>query len=230
MDKRLPILNLASDDPESILNVDFGRLNPLFSRIKELDQEYRTSGNLALLETAIEKSWEAVNSAHDDKPGIRTSCLLYLSYLLKDRYTATNNAEDPDKSIDLAEEANGIANALEEVHPQHPLVLKALRARLVDRYALTGSESDLDRAVDTARQSVNITNDGASDVSHQYCDLSALLGRRFLATGTMENVDEAISMGWKAIEEETSNNKSMRLHLLAHIGSLLGQKSPEQAR
>jgi tetratricopeptide (TPR) repeat protein len=225
MDNSFSVLSLGSADPESILDVDFGRLNPLFTRIKELDQEYRTSGNVESLEAAIEKSWEAVNSAHNDKPGIRTSCLLYLSYLLKDRYTATNNIEDLDKSIDLAGEANGIANALEEVHPQHPLVLKALRARLTDRYALTGSESDLDRAVDTARQSIDITNDGASDVSNQYGDLSALLGRRYLATGTVENVDEAISMGWKAIEGEVTDNESMRLHLLAHIGSLLGHKS-----
>ncbi|KAG5754642.1 hypothetical protein H9Q70_002748 [Fusarium xylarioides] len=225
MDINLAALNLGGDDPESILNIDFGRLNPLLSRSKELDQEYRTSGDLAHLEAAIEKSWEAVNSSRDEEPGVRTSCLLSLSYLLKDRYTATNNAEDLDKSIDLAEEANGIANALEEVHPQHSLVLKALRARLIDRYALTGSESDLDRAVDTARQSINITDDGASKVSHQYGDLSALLGRRYLATGTMENVDEAIAMGWKAVEGEVTNNKSMRLHLLAHIGSLLGHKS-----
>ncbi|KAG5758586.1 hypothetical protein H9Q72_013275 [Fusarium xylarioides] len=225
MDINLPALNLGGDDPESILNIDFGTLNPLLSRSKELDQEYRTSGDLAHLEAAIEKSWEAVNSSRDEEPGVRTSCLLSLSYLLKDRYTATNNAEDLDKSIDLAEEANGIANALEEVHPQHSLVLKALRARLIDRYALTGSESDLDRAVDTARQSINITDDGASNVSHQYGDLSALLGRRYLATGTVENVDEAIAMGWKAVEGEVTNNKSMRLHLLAHIGSLLGHKS-----
>ncbi|KAF4443943.1 TPR domain containing [Fusarium acutatum] len=195
MDKNLSVLNLESDDPESILNVDFGRLNPLVRRSRELDQEYRTSGDLANLEAAIETPWEAANSTRDDKPGIRTSYLLYLSYLIKDRYTATNNTEDLDKSIELAEEASRIANTLDEVHPQHPLVLKALRARLIDRYALTGSESDLDRAVDRARQSVNITNDGASDVFHQYGDLSALLGRRFLATGTVENVDEAISMG-----------------------------------
>ncbi|KAH7224068.1 CHAT domain-containing protein [Fusarium oxysporum] len=174
---------------------------------------------------AAPQARKSADSTRDDKPGIRTTCLLYLSYLIKDRYTATNNTEDLDKSIELAEVANGIAETLQEVHPQHPLVLKALRARLIDRYALTGSESDLDRAIDTARQSINITNDSASDVSYQYGDLSALLGRRYLATGTVENVDEAISMGWKAIEGEVTNNKPMRLHLLAHIGSLLGHKS-----
>ncbi|KAF5244824.1 hypothetical protein FANTH_7591 [Fusarium anthophilum] len=225
MDQNMPSLSLGSNDPESILKVDFGKLSPLIRRSSELGQEYRTSGDLATLEAAIEKSWEAVDSTRDDKPEIRTSCLLYLSYLIRDRYTATNNIEDLDKSIGLAEEANAIANALEEVHPEHPLVLKVLRARLIDRYALTGSESDLDRAVDTARQSVYISSDGASDVSHQYSDLSALLGRRFLATGTVENVDEAISTGWKAIEGEVTDNKSMRLHLLAHIGGLLGHKS-----
>ncbi|EXK88797.1 hypothetical protein FOQG_08087 [Fusarium oxysporum f. sp. raphani 54005] len=225
MDQNLPTLSLGSDYPESILNVDFGKLNPLIRRSRELDQEYRKSGDLANLEAAIKTSWQAADSTRDDKPGIRTTCLLYLSYLIKDRYTVTNNTEDLDKSIELAEEANGIAETLQEVHPQHPLVLKALRARLIDRYALTGSESDLDRAIDTARQSMNITNDSASDVSYQYGDLSALLGRRYLATGTVENVDEAISMGWKAIEGEVTNNKPMRLHLLAHIGSLLGHKS-----
>ncbi|ENH67510.1 hypothetical protein FOC1_g10010790 [Fusarium oxysporum f. sp. cubense race 1] len=198
MDQNLPALSLGSDYPESILNVDFGKLNPLIRRSRELDQEYRKSGDLANLEAAIKTSWQAADLTHDDKPGIRTTCLLYLSYLIKDRYTATNNTEDLDKSIELAEEANGIAETLQEVHPQHPLVLKALRARLIDRYALTGSESDLDRAIDTARQSINITNDSASDVSYQYGDLSALLGRRYLATGTVENVDEAISMGWKS--------------------------------
>ncbi|KAF5633395.1 30S ribosomal S17P protein [Fusarium sp. NRRL 52700] len=225
MEKISPTLSLGSDDPESILNADLGRLGPLIRRSIELNQEYRTSGDLARLEAAIEKSWEAANSASDDDPGIRTTCLIYLSYLIKDMYTAKNSPEDLDKSIDLAEEANRIANALEEAHNQHPLVLKTLRARLIDRYALTGSESDLDRAVDTARQSIEITGGSSSDVSYQYGDLSALLGRRYLATGTVENVDEAISMGWKAIEGESTDNKSMRLHLLAHIGSLLGHKS-----
>ncbi|KAF9767424.1 hypothetical protein IL306_000023 [Fusarium sp. DS 682] len=189
MNQNLPTISLVRRSAEPIRHEDNGQLSPLMNHAIELDKKYRESGALADLETAISTSWEALAAASDDEPGQTAS-----------------------------DEANRIANELEKVHPQHLLVLKTLRARLVDRYALTGSEDDLERAISTARQSIKITSDNKWDELTQFADLSSLLGRKYLDTGAMEDFEEAISMGWKAMELEKVNNHSNRPHLLQLLG------------
>ncbi|KAF4343745.1 30S ribosomal S17P protein [Fusarium beomiforme] len=210
---------------ELVPDADDGRLNALMKQAGELYEKYLRSRSLVDLEAAVAAFWETLTAASNDDPETQSYCLLYISQLTRDRYEATNQTEDLDKSVQLADEANQIAEGLDEANPQYPLALKFLRARLIERYALTGSESDLERGIVTARKSIQITNGIIFDGVAHFEDLSALLGSKYLAKGAIEDIEEAISMGLKAIELETADSKSTRPQLLARIGSLWGQKS-----
>ncbi|KAF5019101.1 hypothetical protein F66182_8897 [Fusarium sp. NRRL 66182] len=215
-------VSFARRATETLPDIDLRQTDPLMALAKQLSDKYNITGDAKDIEAAIQATRQAVVATPDDDFVLHASRLLYLSYLHKDRSLKLSKIDDLNTAIELAEKA---VEELADSHPGLILALRALRARLVDKFAMTGTDLDLERAIHATKQSMEASVDGHWDQWIQFGDMSSLLGRRYLATGALEDLEEAISMGWRALRMTKEEDVSSRAGCMQDIADLLRQRS-----
>jgi tetratricopeptide (TPR) repeat protein len=123
------------------------------------------------------------------------------------------------------------ATRLPASHPDRPLVLAALSNGLMWRYERAADPGDLDRGIERLREAIASPGVPAAERAGFRGDLAALLRSRFLRSGGMPDLDEAIEAATDAVRHAKDpasavTNRALallaRYEQTAHLGDLLG--------
>lgn len=149
-----------------------------------------------------------------------------LSLHLGLKFQETGNRNVLDAAIAVSQEAvNKCSNKSE-----YATYLNNWGLRLGDRYLLTGSMTDLEEAIAITQQAITAhseypAQDNLQDISLAlfHNNLGHRLGDRFGRTGTMSNLEDAISHAHKA-SEITSDTFPIKAQFLNNLAIRLGDK------
>jgi hypothetical protein len=201
-------------------------LNKLGSLLKN---RYSRTGAIADLEEAIRLTQEALHTIQGNDPEDnlrRKSWLHNLGNLLRNRYLRTGAIADFEEAFRLIREATDtIRGETLEDCVQRGSCLNNLGSLLRYRYSRTGAIADLDEATRLTREAIDIfygddSEDDSEDIgipAAVYDNLGLQLHDRFLRTGAIANIKEAVLAAREALEitPEHDPNWASRLNNLA---------------
>ncbi|KAF5626372.1 TPR domain protein [Fusarium tjaetaba] len=192
---------------EGRLNNNRYRLPPdaLLEHLATSHYELYRMGRKESLDDAIENMQEALNASGDGYFYKRRQSLL-VQYLLE-----RGQKYDIEEAIDISSEYtqnDGSANHWWLWH---------LADGLVRQYTWTGNMTQLNHAIQAARNSVPTEYEGQDTHAPRWMTLAHCLRERFLRTKNIRNVDEAIRIVEKLVDNPPQKDPDMRnyLHNLA---------------
>jgi TPR repeat protein len=160
------------------------------------DEQFRTSGNMADLNTAVTLYREGIA----ELPQGNENCAAVLNNLaaaLLTRFGQGGQRSDLNEAISLYRQA------LELQLPPHlnqSKLLNNLANALVTRFHQEGQQSDLDETISLHRQALELQLSSHPNQSSSFNNLASALRTRFLQGGQQRDLDEAISLHRKALE------------------------------
>ena len=161
---------------------------------------YQRTGTIADLDTAIQRSQEALDTTPEDHPG-RAGRLDNLGIGYRDRYQRTGSIADLDTAIQRYHEALYTTPA---DHPDRAGRLDSLGVGYRDRYQRTGSIADLDTAIQRSQEAVDATPADHPDRAGRLDNLGLGYRDRYQRTGTMADLDTAIQRSQEALDQSSS--------------------------
>ncbi|MEV7094528.1 hypothetical protein AB0M80_17010 [Amycolatopsis sp. NPDC051045] len=185
-------------------------LTKMYHKAKELDKEtqsllnsYRDENDLVLLDTAISKCTAAVNLS--PVPGATQGLLLSrLSVAFWHRYQHRKEALDLDTAVRLRTQALAVTPP----DDPHRTLRKSILADLyVARFDLAGDVEDLRAGIRAAREALEATPEGDGHVSLRSGRLARLLAREFTTTENLTTLEEAIVLGYQAVDNLTEEDE-----------------------
>lgn len=184
------------------------RLPPLISALATVYlSKHESTCKLEDLEKAIEYGRQAVaTSSPNLLPFFRSSSMTNLGVMLSNRAKWTDHIGDAEDSVKFCREAFALSS---EADPQYGLLLTNLSHVLGVKYQLVGNLSDLEEAIDLAQGAVKVSADKEHDrmandrllgIRYSLSELGVLYFCRFQALGARSDLDEAIEMGVKEVQ------------------------------
>ncbi|WP_328972124.1 CHAT domain-containing protein [Streptomyces sp. NBC_00239] len=181
----------------------------LFNLGRALQAAYQESGDLALLDEALQRMEAGLEAGRTGGVGDALE-LSNLGALLRIRAERLGSAGDLDRAVDLSR--NAVA-ALPADHPERTVYLTNLSTTLLSRYLRTGSRPDLDDAVHAARRAVaeaSPAEPGMLVVA--LANLSAAMRRRHEWSGALADLDEAVETSRAAVRQLPAGHADTSLH------------------
>ncbi|MEU8147921.1 hypothetical protein [Nonomuraea sp. NPDC048901] len=154
----------------------------------DLHRTYLATGDLTLLDQAVELFRSAVAEAPADDPR-RAAYLSNLAVGLSDRYERTGTERDLDETIETGWKA---VRSTPSESPDRITYLGNLGVFLSDRYDRSGDLYDLDTAFDLLTESLEYMEPGSSDTARAYSNLSTLLINWYERSRRSDALDTAI--------------------------------------
>jgi hypothetical protein len=175
---------------------------------------YQHSGNLRLLDEAIDLEREALDLRPEGHPDRSVYCG-NLAASLTSRYEHTGEFGLLDEAIDLEREALDLRP---EGHPDRSLSCENLAGSLTRRYERNGDFGLLDEAINLEREALGLRPKGHPDRSLSCGNLAILLKTRYERTGDLSLLGEAINLEREALDlrPEGHPDRSISCGNLAH--------------
>ncbi len=173
--------------------------------------EFNQSDTLGSLDAAIDTLRALVDATPPDDPD-RLGRLSLLGSFVGARYERTGNVADLTPAVDATRAAARAATSPDE-RSAH---LDALAAALNNRYTGAGSAADLDEAIEACRTALRLGSAADADDADTDADADAdadaaqrsrvtmlvlLLGRRFELRWEPADIEEAVDLGQRAVEQ-----------------------------
>ncbi|KAH8795985.1 CHAT domain-containing protein [Flagelloscypha sp. PMI_526] len=159
-------------------------------------ERFQAKGQVADIETAIEKLGQAVQltpDGHPDKPGGLNN--LGISYIR--RFQRLGEMADIDKAIECQVSAVHLTS---DGHPNKPGHLSNLGSSHRTRFERRGEMADIDKAIECQVSAVHLTPDGHPDKSATLSNLGNSHRARFGRRGEMADIDKAIECQVSAVD------------------------------
>ncbi|MEU4510461.1 hypothetical protein AB0G05_13250 [Nonomuraea wenchangensis] len=176
----------------------------------DLHRTYLATGDLTLLDQAVELFRSAVADAPADDPRLA----VYLSNLavgLSDRYERTGLERDLDEAIETGWKA---LRSTPSDSPDRITYLGNLGVFLSDRYDRSGDLHDLDTALDLLTESLQHAEPGSPDTARAYSNLSMLLIDSYERTRRSDALDAAIQAAEATLENTNEGDEEFPGHLI----------------
>ena len=187
-------------------------------------EQYRQSGDAAILEQATERIEQAVAATPPRSPE-RARHLSNLAMVLGDLFRAGDDIGLLSRAIDASRAALGVPGA--DV-TDRGRILSSLADLLVERFDAEGDPGDLDEAVSLLREAVASTGAGSPRHALWLSNLGDALLARFEMAGTDSDLDEAVETAERAMREAaeswTVKGPLPEGILLSGLGSALGAR------
>ena len=126
---------------EGLPSQDPGRLIPLMNYASALFSRFQSTGNFVDLNRAISQYHATVDACATESKA--TACYNLANALLS-RFKILDDPVDLESSIEYS---CGALHALEEDHPDHPLIVTCLATGLIRRFELHGDIKDLESSI-----------------------------------------------------------------------------------
>jgi hypothetical protein len=160
-----------------------------------LDERFRETGSIALIDEAITLSREALSLRPAGHPYRASSCN-NLAHTLLSRYEVTGVTALLDEAITLLREALSLQPA---GHPDRATSCNNLALALQARYKMTGVTALLDEAIALHREDLSLTPAGHPLRAISCNDLALALESRYEATDVTALLDEATTLHREAL-------------------------------
>jgi rhamnogalacturonyl hydrolase YesR len=163
---------------------------------------YQQTGDVALLDQAIELEREALALRPSGHPRRSISCA-NLGVSLRERYDQTGEAALLDEAIELKREALALQHS---DHPDRAWSCVSLGASLHARYEQTGNVALLDEAIELKREALALRPPGHPDRSTSCANLGVSLHYRYKQTRDAALLDEMIELQREALALRPPNH------------------------
>jgi tetratricopeptide (TPR) repeat protein len=160
-----------------------------------LDQHFRETGSIALIDEAITLGQEALSLRPAGHPYRASSCNI-LAHALLNRYDVTGVTALLDEAITLLREALSLQPA---GHPDRATSCNNIALALQARYKMTGVTALLDEAIALHREDLSLTPVGHPLRAISCNDLALALESRYEATDVTALLDEATTLHREAL-------------------------------
>jgi tetratricopeptide (TPR) repeat protein len=160
---------------------------------------FEGTGNISDLDGSILYARRALQT--DDKPS--ATMLMHLSGALRRRFECTSNGADLDEAVSLAVQATEEGSSDSE--SQRLRLHTNLGTALYSRFSRSADPSDLNRAISLLRNATSVSGGVGSDGETLYSNLAGALSQRFLLSGNQDDIDEAVEVGLRSIQRESSH-------------------------
>jgi tetratricopeptide (TPR) repeat protein len=180
---------------EQILIVDPFRFMSCIILAKSLSTRYKSTGDVGLLEQAINLEREALDLLPIRHPHRSQFCGA-LAISLKEQYERTGDAGSLDRAIDLERKA---LDLLPIGHLYRSRFYRDLAISLKKQHGRTGDVSLLDEAIDMEREALGLDPTGHPDRSISCGNLAISLKKQHGRTGDVGLLDEAIHLEREAL-------------------------------
>jgi tetratricopeptide (TPR) repeat protein len=197
-----------------------GKAAAMASEAVNLIDDYQRTGQLDLLDTAIELFHDTAATSppgHPNHPGNLSN----LGVALCIRFERTGQQTDLDQAITALREA---VDTIPPEHPDHPVPLSNLGLALVARFERTGQLPDLDQAITALREAVTTTPPDDPDRTIGLSNLGGALLTRFERTGQLPDLDQAITALREAVITTPPIHPN-RPGYLSNLGNALNVRS-----
>jgi tetratricopeptide (TPR) repeat protein len=165
-----------------------------------LGDRYTRLNTMADLEESIQVARESVNMTPSNHPS-RAMYLNGLAIRLGDRYSRGDTMSDLNEIIQVASEA---VNTIPDIHAKRPAYLNNLGIWLLERYERVKAMTDLDEAIRILLEAVDTTPESHSHKATYLINLGTGLDHKYLATGSAEHHETALSRFQSALREPNS--------------------------
>jgi tetratricopeptide (TPR) repeat protein len=162
---------------------------------KSLSTRYKSTGDIGLLEEAIDLEREALDLLPIGHP-YRSRFYRNLAASLEAQYERTGDVSLLDEAIDLEREALHLCPVR---HPDRSTSCGNLAASLKKQYGRTGDVSLLDEAINLEREAIHLRPTGHQDRSRSCASLATALMSRYECTGVVSLLDEVIDLRREAL-------------------------------
>nr|KMM72245.1 hypothetical protein CPAG_08542 [Coccidioides posadasii RMSCC 3488] len=181
-------------------------LNSYANRLRD---RFERTGQIALLEEAIQLEQEAVDQTARDDPS-RAMYLNSLSVQLGARFKRMGETSDLEKAIQLGQEA---VDCTPHDHPMRAVYLNSLSVMLEGQFERTDAMSYLDEAIQLEQEAVDCTACNDSNRAGYLSNLSKQLGNRFKRTGRRSDLEKAIQLGQEAVDCTACDDPDRAIYL-----------------
>ncbi|KAH8822467.1 TPR-like protein [Flagelloscypha sp. PMI_526] len=159
-------------------------------------EQFQADGQVADLDTALEKLGQAVDLApdgHPDKPMYLNNC--GISH--HTRFRRCGEVIDIDKAIKFMHQAVELTH---DGHPDKPMSLNNHGMSHMRRFERIGEITDIDKAIESQRQAVDLSPDGHPNKPGYLNSLGMSHDTRFERLGEMADINKAIGLKRQAID------------------------------
>ncbi|KAI0083142.1 CHAT domain-containing protein [Irpex rosettiformis] len=198
--------NVGPHSPASADSSQVGHSEPdvnglsLYEELRSLgDQaykQYKTRGDLKVLEIAIRSYRLAMEVTEDDNPD-KASIIANLGASLSTRFECVGEPQDLEESISLKQLANALAP---DDSPEKHSRLSNLAVSLKSRFEREGRAEDLEEAIKLETRAVELVPNGHVDKPVVLNNLGNSLARRFEHSGSANDLEKAIELQTRAVE------------------------------
>jgi tetratricopeptide (TPR) repeat protein len=178
--------------------------------------EYRRTGSLEALNTAVVAFRDAVGATPLDHPN-RATMLSNLAASLGDRFGCVGDSADLDAAVEAAREA---VDAILPGDSNLASYLSNLGNALLARYELAGDSVDLDAAVDAGYRAVDTTLPSHPKLAMYLSSLGNSLLTRFEQYHDRQDLDDAIDAGHRSVDTTPSGDPNLASYL-SNLGNAL---------
>ncbi|KAF9493630.1 hypothetical protein BDN71DRAFT_1083374 [Pleurotus eryngii] len=166
-------------------------------------------------DASISMRRQAAACCPDDRATEKGYWLADLGGMLFLRFQTDGDPGDLSDAITALEQGTAL---LADTHVSKGMYLSLLLVTLQRRYELLADPTDLDSAVAAGRRALALDPSGLCQPQHL---LAGVLHTRFVRTGAMEDLEEAITLSSQASELPCDDDAS-RVAQLSHLGLCLG--------
>jgi hypothetical protein len=177
---------------------------------------FNQTGDMALLDEALEREREALRLRPEGHPDRALSCG-NLANLLSTRFNQTGDMALLDKALELQREAMRLRP---EGHPDRAKSCGNLAVFLITRFNQTGDMALLDEALEREREALRLRPEGHPDRALSCGNLANMLSTRFNQTGDMALLDEALELERESLRLRPEGHPD-RAHSCGNLAELL---------
>ncbi|EAS30243.3 uncharacterized protein CIMG_05722 [Coccidioides immitis RS] len=170
---------------------------------------FERTGQIALLEEAIQLEREAVDRTARDDPS-RAMYLHNLGCFLEERFVEIDAIPDLEEAIRLGQEA---VDCTAYDHPSRAMYLNRLSVQFGARFKRMGAASDLEKAIQLGQEAVDCTPHDHPRRAVYLNSLSVMLGNQFKRTGATSDLEKAIQLGQEVVDCTAHNHPSRAMYL-----------------
>ncbi|KMU92499.1 hypothetical protein CIHG_10311 [Coccidioides immitis H538.4] len=170
---------------------------------------FERTGQIALLEEAIQLEREAVDRTARDDPS-RAMYLHNLGCFLEERFVEIDAIPDLEEAIRLGQEA---VDCTAYDHPSRAMYLNRLSVQFGARFKRMGAASDLEKAIQLGQEAVDCTPHDHPRRAMYLNSLSVMLEDQFKRTGATSDLEKAIQLEQEAVDQTARDDPSRAMYL-----------------